>query len=182
MGFDVVHDILLCNGNELTEFLQQQTDIDQKEARRFDLLVQMFKLVFQKYNLGFLEIKGELVQAAKDGFPQMLDLLEILERDDTEESLSALLDHLEELKSVILSEEQFPVREDIYYKRHIAVDIPSVYGRYREKKFDALSLTFRLENLANIYLEKLPETVNLTFITQATFYGVVRCIRLYMRA
>lgn len=182
MGFDVVHDILLCDGGELTEFLQQQTDIDQKEARRFDLLVQMFKLVFQKYNLGFQEIKGELVQASKDGFPQMLDLLEILERGDTEESLSALLDHLEELKSVILSEEQFPVREDIYYKRHIAVDIPSVYGRYREKKFDALSLTFRLENLANIYLEKLPETVNLTFITQATFYGVVRCIRFYLRA
>ncbi len=64
------------------------------------------------------------------------------------------------------SRRRFEAKEDIYHKRHIAVDIPSVYGRYRERKFDALGLTFRLENLANIYLEKLPETVNLSFITR----------------
>jgi len=86
------------------------------------------------------------------------------------------------LKEIILSPEIFEAREDIYYKRHIAVDIPSVYGRYKERKFDALSLTFRLENLANIYLEKLSVTVNLTFITQATFFSIVRSIKLFMQA
>ena len=80
--------------------------------------------------------------------------------------LEATLDALVQLKEIILSEETFEAREDIYYKRHIAVDIPSVYGKYRERKFDSLSLTFRLENLANIYLEMLPETVNLSLITQ----------------
>ncbi len=55
-------------------------------------------------------------------------------------------------------------------------------ARYREKKFDSLSLTFRLENLANIYLEMLPDTVNLSFITKATFYSITRCLKLYLRA
>ncbi|MDX1776969.1 MAG: PEP/pyruvate-binding domain-containing protein, partial [Desulfobulbales bacterium] len=64
----------------------------------------------------------------------------------------------------------------------IAVDIPSVYGRYRERKFDALGLTFRLENLANIYLERLPETVSLTFITRATFISIIKALELYLRA
>lgn len=62
------------------------------------------------------------------------------------------------------------------------MDIPSVYGRYQERKFDALSLTFRLENLANTYLEKLPETVNLNIITKATFIRIIKCLRLYLRA
>ena len=82
-------------------------------------------------------------------------------------------------KEIILSPEQFEPKEDIYYKRHIAVDIPSVYGRYSERKFDALGLTFRLENLANVYLERLFDTVNLSFITQATFIRIVRCLKLF---
>jgi len=83
------------------------------------------------------------------------------------------------LKETILSTDTFEAKEDIYYKRHIAVDIPSVYGKYREKKFDSLSLSFRLENLTNIYLERLPETVNLSIITQATFYSIVKCFEKY---
>jgi len=109
-------------------------------------------------------------------------LLADLDQSDTEHCLEALLTALEGLKTIILSEETFEAQEDIYYKRHIAADIPSVYGRYKERKFDALSLTFRLENLANLYLEKLPETVNLSIITQATFYNIVRCINLFLRA
>ncbi|PID77712.1 MAG: phosphoenolpyruvate synthase [Deltaproteobacteria bacterium] len=180
--FTVVHDYLEVDSEELADFLLEQTGIEERERRRFELLVQMLKLVFQKYNLGFQELKKELADAVRDGFPQVAGLLEVLESKDTKQVLSAVLSCLDDLKKIILSGEKFPVREDVYYKRHIAVDIPSVYGRYREKKFDALSLTFRLENLANIYLEKLPETVNLSFITQETFYNIVSCIKLFMQA
>ena len=162
--------------------LGRQNDLDAKETRRFELLVKMYKLLFKKYKLGFQELRSELLQAVHDGFPEMEKLLINLEHSDTESCLEAILDSLEGLKEIILSPEQFEAREDIYYKRHIAVDIPSVYGRYKERKFDALSLTFRLENLANIYLEKLSDTVNLSFITQATFYSIVRCIKLFMQA
>ncbi len=131
------------------------------EIRRFELLVKMFKLLHKKYMLGFQEIRAELHQAVHDGFPEMAKVLQALDSADTEECLETILTSLEDLKKIILSPESFEAREDIYYKRHIAVDIPSVYGRYKEKKFDALSLTFRLENLANLYLEKLQETINL---------------------
>ena len=89
---------------------------------------------------------------------------------------------LENLRRVILSAEKFEPKEEIYYKRHIAVDIPSVYGRYSERKFDALGLTFRLESLANVYLERLFDTVNLSFITQVTFIRILKCLRLFNRA
>ncbi len=182
MAIERVQDILLKDQGEIADFLKRQEDLDSNEVRRFELLVQMYKLLHKKYNLGFQQLRSELNRAVKDGFPEIGPLLQKLEYADTQQCLEALLNTLEGLKEIILSQEQFEAQEDIYYKRHIAVDIPSVYGRYKEKKFDALGLTFRLENLANIYLERLPETVNLSIITQATFYNIVRCIKIYMKA
>jgi len=177
-----IDDILHVRAESLEPFLEKQDDCAIEERRRYFLLIRMFKLTHKKYNLGFQELRSELMQAAQEGFPKMETLLKKLDEKDIEGVIASILEALAQLKGEILSEEQFEAREDIYYKRHIAVDIPSVYGRYRERKFDALSLTFRLENLANIYLEMLPETVNLSFITKATFYAIARCLRLYMRA
>ncbi len=182
MGIDRVEGILLQDNARTSAFLQRQGDLHAHEVRRFELLIQMYKLLHKKYKLGFLQLHSEIARAVNDGFPEMERLLSGLDHSDTEHCLEALLTALEGLREIILSEETFEAQEDIYYKRHIAVDIPSVYGRYKERKFDALSLTFRLENLANLYLEKLPETVNLSIITQATFFNIVRCIKLFLRA
>lgn len=182
MDIDRVESILLLDNRKITAFLSKQEDISSHEVRRFELLLRMYKLLHKKYNLGFQQLHSEITRAVQDGFPELEQLLAGLDHSNTEHCLEALLSALEGLKNIILSEETFEAQEDIYYKRHIAVDIPSVYGRYKEQKFDALSLTFRLENLANLYLERLPETVNLSIITQATFYDIVRCIKLFLRA
>ncbi|OKY75700.1 MAG: phosphoenolpyruvate synthase [Desulfobulbaceae bacterium DB1] len=175
-------DLLQWDEEQIAHFLAQQKDVSVHELRRFELLVDMYRLLDLKYNLGFQELRRQLEQAASGGFPEMEQLLADLEICDTVQCLTALLDHLEQLKDIILSPKIFEAREDIYHKRHIAVDIPSVYGRYSEKKFDALGLTFRLENLANIYLERLPSTLNLSFVTRATFIRIVKYLRLYLRA
>ena len=177
-----VEDLLYWDFTKRRAWLAEQSDIPESERRRFDLMIRMYRLCHQKYNLGTEELRQHLKAAAAEGFPQMEQLLADLEICDTFECLNAMLDHLERLKEVILSPEKFPAKESIYHKRHIAVDIPSVYGRYQERKFDALSLTFRLENLANTYLERLPETVNLNIITKATFIRIIKCLRLYLRA
>ncbi len=182
LQFENSKDLLSWNIKERQQYLKAQEDIAPSELRRFDLLVQMFQLLNQKYNLDFQSLRSELEQAAQEGFPEMADLLGTLENCGTIECIEALLQTLEGLKRTILSEEKFEAKEDIYYKRHIAVDIPSVYGKYQEKKFDSLSLTFRLENLTNIFLERLPETVNLSIITQATFYRIVKCLKIFLRA
>ena len=182
LDFSSTEDLLAWKQDERQKYFAKQVDIAPAELRRFDLLVNMFQLLNQKYNLGFQELRTELEQAAQEGFPEMEDLLATLENCGTTQCVEALLQALEGLKRTILSTDTFEAKEDIYYKRHIAVDIPSVYGRYREKKFDSLSLSFRLENLTNIFLERLPETVNLSIITQATFYRIVKCLKLYLRA
>lgn len=181
-GINRVRDILGKDTASIRLFLESQTDLRPHEVRRFELMVRMYTLLYKKYKLGVQQLRSEILKAVNDGFPEMERLLAGLDNTDTEHSLAALLTALEGLKETILSEETFKAQEDIYYKRHIAADIPSVYGRYKERKFDALSLTFRLENLANLYLEKLPDAVNLSIITQATFYNIVKCIKLFLRA
>ncbi|MHB1348391.1 MAG: PEP/pyruvate-binding domain-containing protein [Desulfobulbaceae bacterium] len=180
--FTRVRDLLQWDEEDFRIYLDRQQDLSAVERRRFEMLVKMYKLLHQKYNLALPELRYQLHQAAQGGFPEMEALLEILEDCDTTTCLAAILDQLEQLKEIILSKERFAPKEEIYHKRHIAVDIPSVYGRYSERKFDALGLTFRLESLANIYLERLSGTINLTFITQATFIRVSRCLKLYLRA
>ncbi len=182
LEFETVRDLLGWKTEERQKYLAAQSDIQPVELRRFDLLVHMFQLLNQKYNLDFQSLRSELEQAAQEGFPEMEGLLHTLEKCDTTACIEALLQTLEGLKQTILSTQQFEAKEDIYYKRHIAVDIPSVYGKYQERKFDSLSLTFRLENLANIYLERLPETINLSIITQATFFRIVNCLKIFLRA
>ncbi|XOF33942.1 MAG: PEP/pyruvate-binding domain-containing protein [Candidatus Electrothrix sp. YB6] len=182
LEFTAMDDVLTWDEKERTAWLARQEDISVGERKRFELLVRMFKLLHHKYNLGMQELRHQLQQAAQSGFPEMENLLEILEKGDTYTCLDALLTHLEQLKDIILSKETFEPKEEIYYKRHIAVDIPSVYGRYSERKFDALGLTFRLENLANIYIERLTQSINLGFITQATFIRIARCLTLFLRA
>jgi len=183
LQFFSMADILAWDEKDRALYLERQQDISREERTRFALLVQMFKLLHHKYNLGMQEFRNQLQQAAQGSFPEMEDLLQVVEGNgDSYRCLDVLLTRLENLKEIILSEEQFEPREEIYYKRHIAVDIPSVYGRYSERKFDALGLSFRLENLANIFLERLTQSINLSFITQATFIRISSCLRLYLRA
>ena len=121
LDFSSPDDLLSWKQEERHIYLGRQSDIPKAELRRFDLLVHMFQLLNQKYNLGFQELRTELAQVAQEGFPEMEDLLQTLENCGTTECVEALLSALEGLKETILSPEKFEAREDIYYKRHICI-------------------------------------------------------------
>ncbi len=178
-----VDSLLNLEEDRLSQILCQVQDIPHQERRRVELLIQMYRLEAHKYKLGTQEIRRHLEEARNQGFEGLDKVLEVLDVDnDPERCLEVILDQLDVLKGIILSKEQFEIREDIYHKRHITVDIPSMYGRYHERKFDALSLSFRLENLANIYFERLIAEIDSTFISRAIFVRILRYLRLFWRA
>ncbi|MBF0193144.1 MAG: phosphoenolpyruvate synthase [Magnetococcales bacterium] len=165
------------------EKIKSFSQLPASEGRRVLLMIRLYHQLELKYNLGFRGIRQPLRQAVEDGIPGMDALLTILESGaEGYERLGGLLDAMESLKETILSEEVFPAREEIYQKRHIAVDIPSVYGCYQERKFDALSLSFRLENLANVDLEGLVGRIPEDFITRAAFFKVFKYLKIFLRA
>lgn len=152
------------------------------DRERVLLLVRFFNLLDQKYNLIRSETENLLKEAHLKGLPNTSHLEKALRSPHLVIQVQGILDYLKLLKQIILSPEQFTVSEDIYRKRHIAADIPSMYGTYQERKFDALGFTFRLENMANVLFEKLIGCINLNFLTRTTFVEISDCMHLLFQA
>jgi pyruvate,orthophosphate dikinase len=177
-----VQDLLDLSEDDAKRLIGQVPDVSEKERKRAFLMIQFYQLLHEKYALSFKDIHIHLQRAQTLGLPDPGKLLAALGGQDRYQKLSTILDYLCELKEVILTGGELKIMENIYYKRHIAVDIPSMYGSYNEPRFDALGLTFRLENLANVMFEEIILSFNLSFITRATFLQIARFIPLLMKA
>jgi pyruvate,orthophosphate dikinase len=177
-----VQDLLDLSEAEARRMISEVPDVSDRERDRAFLMIQFYQLLHEKYALSFKDIHVHLQRAQTLGLPDPGKLLIALDDDDKYNKLAAILNYLCDLKEVILTTGELKIMENIYYKRHIAVDIPSMYGSYNEPRFDALGLTFRLENLANVMFEEIVLSFNLSFITRADFLQIARFIPLLMKA
>lgn len=180
-GISRTSDLLGISEGDLRKRVKGVSGVSEWEWERLELAINFYKLLNQKYNLAFLELDKDLKQIQPGTFPDLKRLQEAVSEPDTRGKLAGLLGYLERLKEVILSTEEYEIRENIYRKRHFAVDIPSMYGSYHELKFDALGLTFRLESLVNGLFEELVENTELSLITRDTFAQIYDYLSLFYR-
>ena len=178
--------LIALNEKELQSHVADISKVSEKDIDRVKLAISFYKLLHQKYDLTFglksdSEIKHYLSQFKIDAFPDIDALKKALIEPDLQKRLCMLLDYLELLKKIIISSKSYEVREDIYKKRHFAVDIPSMYGFYHERKFDALGLTFRIESIVNVLFEEFIESIDLSIITRAAFYQIYDRLILFNR-
>ncbi len=177
-----VQDLLDLSEKEAHSLIDQVPDVSEVERKRAFLMIQFYQLLHEKYALSFKDIQVHLQRAHALGLPDPGKLIEALRNSQIYGKLDAILNYLMELREVILTPGELHIMENIYYKRHIAVDIPSMYGSYNEPRFDALGLTFRLENLANVLFEEIIFSFNLSFITRATFFRIAKAIPFFTKA
>jgi pyruvate,orthophosphate dikinase len=181
-GVSIPDGLVTLKEDEIEGLVQGISGISEQDFRRVELAITFYKLLHQKYNLDFIEMDNYLAQLRSEAFPDLNRLYDALKASDLNKKIYGLLDYLEELKNMILSDQTFEIKEDIYKKRHITIDIPSMYGSYREKKFDALGLTFRIESLVNVLFEELVENVDLSLVTKATFFEIYDRLKLFFKA
>ncbi|KPJ76162.1 MAG: pyruvate phosphate dikinase [Deltaproteobacteria bacterium SG8_13] len=181
-GIQVPEGLIRIDRDELRKKVDRAPGVEKIDKERVCLLAGFYKLLQQKYNFESVELNTYISQLSTEAIPDLNRLKTSLEEPDLKKKLFKLLDYLKQLKSIILSAERYEVREDIYKKRHITIDIPSMYGSYHEMKFDALGLTFRIESLVNVLFEELIEGMDLSLITKATFYSIYARIRLFDKA
>jgi len=186
-------DVLKSVGNyQIESLLEKDLSIIQKILnniscqdnlkKKLVYLIQLYKLEKQKYYGYLSELNTFIEQYSELGFDFVKELPGILEEKNDLKKLNILLNWLELLKEkYILSKEIFTAIEEILIKRHIAVDIPSMYGRYKEKKFDALGLTYRLEYIIENIIAKFIDNFNIEFLTKDEFYRILKVLKIFKK-
>lgn len=151
-------------------------------VRRVLHLCRINQLLKQKYSIAVEDIIPHMEKLHVIRNFDIDEFRALLEEDNPEKTLDFVLIMLRRLHSVILDTEPSQGREEIYYKRHIAAGIPSMYGRYMEPKFQALGLAYRFEALATQLLTRITEETNLHYITAATLRRIHRILVLFRRS
>jgi pyruvate,orthophosphate dikinase len=174
---------------KLLSALPQRSDNDSQGRRRVTLMVRTHQLLAQKYSLTANDVGGavaahlRLKAATRTAFAKALAAWQ--KRPATtarEHLLDAALTVLEELRAIVLGPAPSVAVENIYQKRHIAAGIPSMYGTYAEPKFDALGLSFRVENLAARLLDDLVAESVYSYVTRDSLRRMAATIGRFERA
>ena len=124
-------------------------DTDDIDRERGELLVRIWHEIRRKYTLDHTDVLQRLRAFHRIDSILLTDLEIALADGADVRALDHALSVLEHLQAIVLRRGETQTHEDIYYKRHIAVGIPSMYGSYHEERFDAMGLTFRLESLTS---------------------------------
>jgi len=181
-GIRIPADLLTLSEAKIKGLAQAVDDVSEVDVKRAGLAIACYQLLHQKYSFDTVELAHYIAQLRTEALPDLNRVEEALAEPDVRKRLFMLIDYLEKLKNIITSDQSFEIRENIYKKRHITIDIPSMYGSYHEMKFDCLGLTFRIETLLNVTFEELIRAIDLSLITKATFYQIYSLLRLFDKA
>ena len=191
----VLDELIALSPERLAERLGLSRDGDDARSaaavarRRVALLVRTHQLLARKYSLAADDVGTAVARhLGLDGrtrhrFEQALTRWQGRPAQRTRDALlDAALTVLEQLKAVILSRGTSTATENIYQKRHIAAGIPSIYGNYSEPRFDALGLSFRVENLVARLLDDLVAEGIELYVTRASLRRMANALRRFERA
>jgi pyruvate,orthophosphate dikinase len=174
--------LLQWDAQKIAKEIESISGVKAGEKKRAELMIRLYQLLYSKYFYQHIDILSELEKSPFLSSEKVSALKSSMKRNNCYRSLNIVLDILSFLKKEILSSQKTDYFEDIYYKRHIAAGIPSMYGTYREEKFEAMGLVFRLECFATNLFQRLVESVNLKFITKSTLIKIHKYLWLYIKA
>ncbi|MHB8772859.1 MAG: PEP/pyruvate-binding domain-containing protein [Syntrophales bacterium] len=177
-----VRRLLEWDEGRIAEEIAAVDGVAAREKERAGLMIRLYQLIYKKYFHQHIDILKDLAASNLVDPKRIRALGRALDRKDHERSLAVILEMIASLKEKILSAVKTDAVENIYYKRHIAAGIPSMYGTYREEKFEAMGLSLRLESFATTLFEKLVESLNLKFITKSTLLRIHKYLWLYVKA
>ncbi|MDX9891439.1 MAG: PEP/pyruvate-binding domain-containing protein [Bacteroidales bacterium] len=188
-----VHDLLVktcdinhCSLEELIEKNKQEvhemvSKVDHESAidvERVKLIIELYQLLKEKYIFTSTDITlilNRYTFIAKED----IDVLgQLIKKKNDVKTLKHIYFMMNKLSDIIFDPNVSEGMENVFYKRHIAFGIPSMYGYYKEPKFDALGLTFRLEMIAAHYLRRIISEINVEYFTIKTIKEIHDVIQL----
>ena len=172
-----VQDLLACSSHKLEQLFASRNQ--DPRLKRLHLLCKIHLLLKDKYELDPYDIVKFLAHYRFFDSREQNRLRTSLARRDYDSSVRQLLGYIGKLNSIILNPVPSQSRENIYYKRHIAAGIPSMYGTYNEAKLEAMGMVFRIENLVRRLFAHSLEQINLNYINRKNLRRIIRILELY---
>ena len=159
--------------------LELADDLYQRERARLMDIRDLYAYLREKYSFESVNIFRSLRSFPFIPDEEIDEFEKVYKAKDFGKSLTMIYAFMDKLKTVIFNPEQSEGWENIYHKRHIAIGIPSMYGTYRENKFEAMGLTFRLERVATQLMEKVVQSINLEYISERTLNQIYRILEYF---
>jgi len=165
-------EVLSLEEQNFETLLTLLTEKNEKDLERLRDIRTLYAFLKEKYSFETVDIINLLKRYSYIPDKDIERLKIALDNQDIESSLKLIYSFMNHLKEIIFNPKPSQSWENIYHKRHIAIGIPSMYGVYREPKFEALGLTFRLEKVATRLMEKVVENINLNYISGKTLSNI----------
>lgn len=148
------------------------------DALRVALIVELYQLLKEKYFFETDDVGQILRRHAFIAADDITGLEAALAERRSEDALKRVYGIMGKLNAILFDPAPSEGWENIYYKRHVAFGIPSMYGEYREPKFEALGLTFRLERIAAVLVQDIIAKINTDYFSAKTLKDVYAVIQL----
>ncbi|MBN1497148.1 MAG: hypothetical protein JXA07_10300 [Spirochaetes bacterium] len=158
-------------------------DISKINIEKFITFLHVYRMLFDKYNFTDIRVMEKLELYARELlFEPPAGFFEAIKGPDTLAALDALLKAQLVLKDeILLSDRVFDPLDTIDLKRHIAFGIPSMYGSYKEKKFDTLKVFFHMNLIRVRFFEKIIEDMGLAGSAPLSFNDIKRVLKLFIK-
>ena len=162
----------------------QRLDVSTVNIEKFITFLHVYRMIFDKYNFSDIRAIEKLHKYASENlFNPPDDFFQKLEGNDLFQSLQAILDLQNRLKwDILLSQDVFEPVDTIEFKRHIAFGIPSMYGSYKEKKFDTLKVFFHCNIVRVLLFEKIIENISIYPHQKIDYDAIKRVVELFIQS
>ncbi len=168
--------LLMLSQQNFDKLLNRLSIKNQRDLERLHDIHSLYAHLREKYSFESVNIIQLLQRYPFIAEDEIEKLNNALNSNDFKRSLRLIYSFMDKLRKIIFNPEESEGWENIYHKRHIAIGIPSMYGVYRENKFEALGLTFRLEKVATRLMEKVVENINLDYISASTLEEIYQIL------
>ena len=179
-------DILMLSRDDYENLIKKAADkisLDEESYKREHLRLMdirdLYAYLREKYSFESVNIFAYLRNFPFIPDKDIDDFEKVYKERNFGKSLSMIYVFMNKLKEIIFNPEVSEGWENIYHKRHIAIGIPSMYGTYRENKFEAMGLTFRLERVATQLMEQVVQSINLEYISERTLNQIYIILRYF---
>lgn len=171
--------LLKLSETEVANYIQTYELDNDRDKKRLSYLIQLHRRLLEKYSFEVGDIFG-LLKGSRFFVEKDIEYFrELMNQNRFYQALEQVYAYMSVLKEIILNKVETEATETIYYKRHIAIGIPSMYGQYKEPKFEALGLMYRLEQVASGLTRKILESIEFQYISAKTLNNIYEVLMLF---